>query len=258
MRIGLAIWPQNDAEWLELGLSSKFNYTVESIGGEIKDPISPLDLLIVDGDSPGPHFMGYYKALLSGFGMPLMIVLGKTDSPALKVVHWSSSETVFIPKPYEIELVLQHVVKRAGNIKENSENQPPPSQREVKTLGYLSTLPLPDLVQMLCMSEWTGMVCVDHLSKGTKGYIYISDGSLYHADSGTFEGLNACYHMLRWGRCQYSFNEEEVLDKMTIQMPWQEIMLEGARLMDESTNNVVDPGNTQSGQPDTSDIPDIL
>lgn len=251
------MWPKNEAEWLELGLSSKFNYSVEAIGGEVKDPVAPLDLLIVDGDSPGPHFMGYYRALLSGFGMPALIVLGDTKSPALKAIHWSPSETVFIAKPYEIEMVLQHVVKKAASLKENSPD-PASSEREVKTLGYLSTLPLPDLVQMLCMSEWTGMVQVDHLSKGTKGYIYISDGTLYHADSGAFEGLNACYHMLRWGRCQYSFNEEEVLDKVSIQMPWQEIMLEGARLMDESGDKDENKTKPKSDPLDISDIPDVF
>ncbi|MEM6883389.1 MAG: DUF4388 domain-containing protein [Verrucomicrobiota bacterium] len=258
MRIGLAIWPQSDAEWLELGLTSKHNYTVESIGGEVKDPVSPLDLLIVDGDNPGPHFMGYYKALLSGFGMPSLIILGSTQSPALKAIQWSASETVFIPKPYEIELVIQQVVKKAAAIKESHPKANEEGEREVKTLGYLSTLPLPDLVQMLCMSEWTGMVCVDHLAKGAKGYIYISDGSLYHADSGSFEGLEACYQMLRWGRCKYSFNEEEVLDKMTIQMPWQEIMLEGARLMDESGDSTPNFGSESPGPIDISGIPDIF
>ena len=257
MRIGLALWPKNDAEWLELGLSSKFNYSVESIGGEVKDPLAPLDLVIVDGDNPGPHFMGFYRALLSGFGMPAMIVLGDTHSPALKAIQWSPPETVFISKPYEIEMVLQQVVKFAASIKEESP-APASPEREVKTLGYLSTLPLPDLVQMLCMSEWTGMVQVEQLSKGTKGYVYISDGALYHANSGAFEGLNACYHMLRWGRCQYSFNEEEVLDKVSIQMPWQEVMLEGARMMDESGSDNKAQGQPNSGPLDVSDIPDVF
>jgi hypothetical protein len=250
MRIGLAIWPKSDAEWLELGLSSKFSYTVENIGGEMKDPVSPLDLIILDGDNPGPHFIGYYKALLSGFGMPAKIVLGTTNSPALKAIQWEASETVFIAKPYEIEVILQNVVKRAETIK-NEDSGKIQNQQGSNTLGYLSTLPLPDLIQMLCMSDWTGTVCVDHLADGTKGYVYIADGALYHADSTSFEGIHACYHMLRWGRCQYSFNEEQVQDKVTIQLPWQEIMLEGARLIDESTGSY-------SAPTDISDIPDIF
>ncbi len=253
MRIGLALWPKNDAEWLELGLSSKLNHSVVLIGAEMKDPVSPLDLLIFDGDSPGPHFTGYYKALLSGFGIPSMIVLGTSESPALKAIHWSPSDTTFVPKPYEIEVVLQQVMKEASTLKQG---QPEAKDRSSNTLGYLSTLPLPDLIQMLCMSDWTGTVCIEHLTDGTKGYIYISDGALYHADSGSFEGLHACYHMLRWGRCQYSFNEEEVQDKMTVQLPWQEIMLEGARLIDESTRTDYSPSSSEPI--DISDIPDIF
>lgn len=257
MQIGLAIWPASNAEWLELGLSSKLGHQVDNIGAEIKDPISPLDIMIIDGDSPGPHFTGYYKALISGFGNPALIVLGKTESPALRAIQWTPSETVFIPKPYEIEMVLQQVLKKA-DIKNQNVGGVLNSDSEQKpiTLGYLSTLPLADLIQMLCMSEWTGMVCVEHLTDGVKGYVYISDGVLYHAESTAFQGLNACYHMLKWGRCQYSFNEEEVLDKITIRMPWQEIMLEGARMMDESGDD--NPSLESEQNKAALDMPDIF
>lgn len=240
MRIGIAIWPQSDAEWLELGLNSKLGADVEMIGGSVRDPVAPLDLIILDGEHPGPFFLGYYRALTSGFGMPPLIVIGDIQSPALAAMEWDAAETVFVPKPYEIESVLKQVLKimesargSSGNDEEATSLQPE-NDGSQNTLGYLSTLALSDLVQMLCVSDWTGMICVEHLSSGNHGYLYISDGDLYHARSGSLSGLQACYHMLRWGRCKYSFDEEKVLDEFSIKLPWQEVMLEGARQIDEA------------------------
>jgi hypothetical protein len=240
MRIGIAIWPQNDAEWLELGLASKLGAEVDMIGGSVRDPVAPLDLIILDGEHPGPFFLGYYRALTSGFGMPPLIVLGDIRSPALKPMEWDAAETVFVPKPYEIESVLKQVLKimdTSGQVADSGNGNGPEKKSQdggSNTLGYLSTLALSDLVQMLCISDWTGMICVEHLSQGTEGYLYISDGNLYHARAGSLSGLQACYHMLRWGRCKYSFDEEKVLDEFSIKLPWQEVMLEGARQIDEA------------------------
>lgn len=240
MRIGIAIWPQTDAEWLELGLTSKLGAEVDMIGGSVRDPVAPIDLIILDGEHPGPFFLGYYRALTSGFGMPPLIVLGDIRSPALTAMEWDAAETVFVPKPYEIESVLKQVLKIMESSESKSHSSDEDAQRDAvreespNTLGYLSTLALSDLVQMLCVSDWTGMICVEHLSQGTIGYLYISDGDLYHARTGSLSGLQACYHMLQWGRCKYSFDEEKVLDEFSIKLPWQEVMLEGARQIDEA------------------------
>ncbi|MEM6822336.1 MAG: DUF4388 domain-containing protein, partial [Verrucomicrobiota bacterium] len=228
MRVGIAIWPQDNAEWLELGLSSKLGVEVETIGDVLKDPVAPYGLIIIDGDNPGPFFIGFYRALVSGFGTPNMIVLGNSDSPSMSVIEWEPSKTVFVAKPYEIESVLQLVVKKSETIEEapaTDTKEIKPVEGEPTSLGYLSMLPLADLVQMLCMSDWTGMICVRHLSQDGLGYLYISEGTLYHAETSNAKGLQACYQMLLWGRCQYSFDEEKVLDTVTIKVPWQEVML---------------------------------
>jgi len=234
MRVGIAVWPKDSAEWLELGISSKFGIEVEIIGQSVKDPVQPIHLVVVDGDNPGPFFLGYHRALISGFGMPSSIVLGTPESPAVRAMELDAAQTVYIPKPYEIESVMNQVLKKSESFQgTEDEEQEKESPSEKKTLGYLSTLALSDLIQMLCISDWTGMVCVEHLKSGVKGYLFISEGALYHAEAGSLNGLQACYHMLRWHRCQYSFNEEKVLDVVTIQIPWQEVMLEGARQIDE-------------------------
>ncbi|MGF1678012.1 MAG: DUF4388 domain-containing protein [Candidatus Methylacidiphilales bacterium] len=240
MRIGLAIWPLEDAEWLELGLMSKLQVQIERIGSGIKEPVAPLHLVIIDGDNPGPDFLGYYRTLTSGFGMPPIMIIGTPSSPVLSAIDWDPSECVFIAKPYEIEFVIKQVIRMLDAFQQKrtkvAESTPPPSADSSKTLGYLSTLALSDLIQMLCMSDWTGMVCIEQLSDGKTGYVYISDGNLYHAEESSSSGLQACYLMLQWGRCKYSFNEEKVLDRVTIQMPWQEVILEGARQMDVSSS----------------------
>jgi hypothetical protein len=102
-----------------------------------------------------------------------------------------------------------------------------------KSLGYLSTLRLADLIQMLCLSNWTGRIDIENLATGDKGYVSLEDGAVRDAQQNLHEGETACYHMLSWGRCQFEFTEDVAPTRVTMNSLWQQILLEGARMFDE-------------------------
>ncbi len=244
INVALAVWPRKAAQWFDLGLKQRLDIRVHYIEPGRDDPDHHYDILLVDGDSPGPNFIAHYKSHLAIFGIPHLFVLGQPRCPALMAVEWDPDKTVFISKPYLIEDVLKGVGRKAEEIAAERAftttpptppaNAPSAKVSKERKLGYLSTLRLGDLIQMLCLSTWTGKIEITDLSTGETGVVVIHDGVLFHAATAHQTADNACHTMLNWGRCEFNFIEDIVIPERTIQAGWQEVMLEGVRLIDES------------------------
>lgn len=239
VKIGLAIWPKKSAEWVELAMSNLPNATTEWIGPEQVQNLQQFTLLIVDGDSPGPSFMAYYKSLAAQNYTPQIVLLGTPMSPVLKNLEWEPDHTVFVSKPYRMEDILKAVKSTLEKAHPKPTALPSPLEQtgsEPKALGYLSTLRLSDLIQMLCLSHWTGKIEVMELADKKFGQIYVNTGVLVHAEFDHFEAEEACYRMLSWQRCEFHFVERHPPVVQTITSHWQNIMLEGARRLDEAAH----------------------
>ena len=239
MKIGVAIWPKSDAEWLELGLNSLSDVKVIRIEDCDLDLPPFFELLLVDGDNPGPRFIPFFRNFQSIHGHKPLIILGQPSSPSLMLLDWEPGLTLFVAKPYKIEDVIRTVSQKlrdsaAHHKPASTDTTPEPSSvsKTSKSLGYLSTLRLSDLIQMLCLSNWTGKIEITHLAGNESGEIYLNVGVLIHARQDKYDGEQAIYRMLTWGRCEFQFLEEHPLVVQSIQAHWQEVMLEGARLID--------------------------
>ncbi|GAB4241814.1 MAG: hypothetical protein OHK005_05200 [Candidatus Methylacidiphilales bacterium] len=246
MKIGLAIWPQRDAEWIELSLSAISGVTVEMVGDRESPPEEAFDILVVDPDSPGPAFLRFYNAIIRKFGPPAMVVLGPHQASVMFGSLWEATNTIFAPKPVKIEEVRAMVTRLIRDLE--SEAYPPgtaspkphrktqgiPVQKR-NNLGYLSTLRLSDLIQMLTLNNWAGKIEVTDLGSGQTGAVYLNVGVLIHAECGSHVAEEACYRMLSWGRCEFQFIEEHPPVVQTIKTHWQHVILEGARLLDDSS-----------------------
>lgn len=258
--VGLAVGPKKQAQWFELGLKVHPHIRVTSISSASNESGSRFDLLVIDGDNPGPNFIPHYQEYLKSLGLCDLLVLGQPGCPALMTVEWEPERTFFVAKPYSIEDVLKTILQKLESSAASGSAAvvppPPPSSLSArsggvggvavpepasagparsKSLGYLSTLKLADLVQMLCLSGWTGRIDVQNLSSGQTGSVHIRDGSVIDAQQETLIAEQACYQMLAWGRCQFEFSEEAVPVSETVRTPWQGILLEGARLYDEGS-----------------------
>lgn len=243
--VGLAIGPKKQAQWLELGLQAHANIRTVSIATAGNESAVPLDLWVIDGDNPGPNFLAHYQACLRSMGLGHLLVLGQPGCPALMMVEWDPQRTVFVAKPYAIEDVLRTILqcleKKSSTTAASTASPqqrppaPPTASSPRKSLGYLSTLKLADLLQMLCMNGWTGRIDIENLGNGENGTVHIRDGNVVDAQQGSQVGESACYRMLAWGRCQFEFTEDAAPLSQTVTTPWQAILLEGARLYDEGS-----------------------
>lgn len=268
MKIGISIWPETNAEWLELSLSAIPNITVDLIASFESISKADYDILVIDAETPGPNFLAQQKELLAKAERIPIIFLGNTRSPAIQGIDWDNPETTFISKPYKIEEVRTAVTVKLDALASAPEEPaalapapapapepasekasavpeiPPAVPEKYKTqsqsirpprhaLGYLSTLRLSDLIQMLCLNLWAGKIEIKNLASGEQGCVYLNVGVLIHAESENVSAEAACYRMLAWGRCEFNFIEEHPPVVQSIKTHWQHVLLEGARMIDE-------------------------
>jgi hypothetical protein len=247
--IGIALRSRSSAEWVELALSADARARPVIVDPQSALPEGPFDLLVVEGRQPGAtllHWCGLYS---NAFGVRPMVVLGDKRSTVLSNLAWSESTTIFVQDEKSIEALRDAVENRlaalaAAASAETAEKQEhlDPNQKS-KRLGYLSSLHVGDLIQMLCMNQWTGCVDVEELATGRRGQIFINGGILVHSLTPAAEGEQACLEMLGWTRCQYRFDEEFPLSPQTIFRRWDKIIFEAAIMRDESEGKAVASGS---------------
>lgn len=234
MKIGIAISPRSAADWVELSLS-----VIPDVGVEIVDPSASApsyDLLLIDSDNPGPGFLSWHRQWVKQKPEGFLLVLGSPAAPLLMNMEWETERTVFIAKPYQLEALRDAVAERVKKLASEAPvvSTAPVPAGKAQNLGYLSTLLFSDLLQMLCLNRWTGKILVKNLASGEEGEAYLNVGVLIHARQGAREAESACYEMLKWGRCEFNFVEDMAPVIQTIQTHWQEVIIEGARRLDEN------------------------
>jgi hypothetical protein len=225
VRVELAVHPEKVARWVELSLAPLEAIDVGRFDARGRGAAGPLDLLVLHGEQPGPDFLPLYRGYAAENGECRKLVMGSPDATAMRLIDWTPELTAFVPKPFALETVRGAVEGMARQRVAGATRQ--------QTLGYLSTLRLADLLQMLCLNGWSGQIAAEQLSTGRKGSVFLNAGALIHAFTETQQGELACHEMLGWDRCEFQFAEQHPPVVRSIHAPWQHVVLEAARLSDE-------------------------
>lgn len=97
--------------------------------------------------------------------------------------------------------------------------------------GELKDLPLPDVVQLIDSSSKSGRLSLKR--DKFDGSIYFESGKIVHATLGDLEGEEAVHSMAVWTEGRFLFVTNAVPDKKTITRSNTNLMMEGARRLDE-------------------------
>ena len=97
--------------------------------------------------------------------------------------------------------------------------------------GSLKELPLPDIIQLVSVSGKTGKFT---LAKGSeRGFIYLKDGQMTHAEVGKLTGEEAVYMLAIWTQGEFQFSPSEEPVGPTITKSNTNLLMEAARRLDE-------------------------
>jgi DNA-binding NarL/FixJ family response regulator len=98
--------------------------------------------------------------------------------------------------------------------------------------GMLRQVGLPDVLQMECLGRKSSVLEVT--SPKASGRIFISDGSIIHAEMGTTQGEPALFQLLALGGGEFLLKPFAKPARQTIDAHWESLLMEAARLFDEA------------------------
>lgn len=97
--------------------------------------------------------------------------------------------------------------------------------------GSLKELPLPDIIQLVSVSGKTGKFTLSR--EAERGYIFLKNGQMTHAQLGESMGEEAIYSLAIWNTGEFQFSPNEEPDRQTITKSNTNLLMEAARRLDE-------------------------
>jgi CheY-like chemotaxis protein len=189
---------------------------------------APPDVLVTDIRMPG---MSGLELLLAARRLapqlPVVVVTayGNADVRA----HLQRTPSVqYLEKPFSFESLLAAIDRALA--------------APTGFSGAISLPMLPDLIQLYALAQMSGAL---RITRGAeKGVVWFEHGAITHAECGAEQGAEAVYALLRWNGGSFSIDAGALPEKHTITASWQELLMEGCRLLDELPATPAAPGQT--------------
>ncbi len=182
-----------------------------------------IDVLICDIKMPGD---------VDGFQL---ILRAKEIAPDARVVIMTAFGSNRIQNLAE-RVGITHYVEKPFNISELRDVVLEILDAKEGFQGVLSDLELTDIIQMLCLAKRTALLHLKH--RDHRGKIVFERGDVVHAEFNELKGVDAVYTMLALRQGDIYMQSDFQNTTQTIQIGWQDLLLEGMRRADEERANL--------------------
>jgi len=106
--------------------------------------------------------------------------------------------------------------------------------------GNLKDFSLPDVIQLVGFGRKSGVLGVEH--NGSTAKLFFMEGNVVHAEMNDSVGEDAVFMLFRLGEGEFRFQAEAAPSEQTICMDPTNLVMEAARLLDESTRDDAEIG----------------
>jgi hypothetical protein len=133
---------------------------------------------------------------------------------------------------------LENIVSRVGNIlaREAARNRTTAAAAPCGISGELDNLPVPEIVQILCLGEKTASVRIT--SADRTGALWFEKGALVHAECGPTEGDRAFAELAAWQKGTFVIRHGEDAPRASIESDPMKLLLDHCRVVDETAASV--------------------
>jgi CheY-like chemotaxis protein len=104
-----------------------------------------------------------------------------------------------------------------------------------KAVGRIAGITLFGLLQLLEVEKKSGLVLVE--AEQREGRLYFDEGTFVHAHTRLLDGLDAAYEILGWPDPAVEIFYKRRARQRTVREPLQHVLMEAARLLDESARS---------------------
>jgi len=193
------------------------------------------DLIITDfamNGMDGRQLLQKIKARGATENIPVILMASKVDiNEKLKVIQDTVED--FVEKPFFLKEAAARIKKVVDKISLEKMAREAPGESVLR--GSLAQMNVLDLLQSLDMGRKT---CALTLSNnGDKCKMFFTDGQINHAEYGNLKGDEAVYKVLTWTAGGFEIDFKGTSEQQTITQSTQGLLLEGLRLLDESSRD---------------------
>src|SRR4051794_8280720 len=154
----------------------------------------------------------------------------------------------YLEKPFFLKDATRRVKRMIDRISIEKMAKTAPSDGVVR--GSLSQMNVIDLMQSLEMGRKSCQLSLSN--EGDRCEVFFVEGQVKHATYGSLVGDEAVFKVLRWTGGNFQINFEGKTDKETTQLNTQGLLMEGLRLLDESSRD--SGGEAEPAAPDPAAV----
>jgi len=203
----------------------------------------PPDLLLCDYRMPGMDGRQLVEKLKSRPATAnFSTVLMASKSDIAERLSPQDAADDYLEKPFFLKDAIRRVKRMIDRIALEKMAKTAPSDGVVR--GSLSQMNVIDLMQSLEMGRKSCRLLLSN--EGDRCEVFFSEGQVKHATYGSLVGDPAVFKVLRWTGGNFQLDFDGKTDKETTQLNTQGLLMEGLRLLDESTR---DGGGEMESEP---------
>jgi CheY-like chemotaxis protein len=206
--------------------------STDSADALLKAVDDPPDLLVSDYRMPGMdghQLVEKLKGRPTTAGISVILLASKADISE-KLAHHEPVDD-FVEKPFFLKEATQRIKRVIDKIALEKMAKTVASDGVLR--GSLSQMNVIDLVQSLEMGRKSCALTLTN--KDDKCEMYFSEGQVTHAKYGSLVGDPAVFKVLRWTDGNFQINFEGKTTEQTTNLNTQGLLMEGLRLLDESS-----------------------
>lgn len=174
--------------------------------------------------------------------LPIFLLGDKEEVGERIQAHRLGIENIFY-KPLDAEELVKNVSSTLKKIRQQEGPHFSKEEKEEGIRGRIKDMGIPDLLQILNMSNKTALVYLSH-SEGQEGKVFLQDGEVVHAECGDLMGEDAIYHLLSWVDGDFDVEPDVPPPFRSIDSSVENLLLEGMKRIDEEARD----GETGDGK----------
>jgi CheY-like chemotaxis protein len=204
----------------------------DSADALVKAIDDPPDLLVSDYRMPGMDGRQLVERLRSRPAMTgLSVILLATKADITEKLGSQDPLDDYVEKPFFLKEATQRIKRMIDKIALEKMAKSVASDGQVR--GSLTQMNVIDLVQSLEMGRKS--CALTFTNEKEKCEMYFVEGQVTHAEYGDLTGDKAVFKVLRWTSGNFQMDFEGKTTKQTTQLNTQGLLMEGLRLLDESS-----------------------
>jgi len=206
-----------------------------------------IDLVITDVKIGADNGFTLLRDLKLRYPQAGLMMMTAYRSPGYRQQAEELGVCFFIEKPFAVNTLLK-AVERFFVQRESARNRQPPTPPDASGNALAHFKPV-DLVQLFCLNGRSVLISLNFGTGQPLGRIYIQRGRVLHVECGSLQGEEAFYHMLRMPHPVLSLQDHIDPVPETVHASWECLLLEAARLQDESQEMAAEPAGVPAPTP---------